>query len=97
MTALEKTPQPGRQKGVPDHNQGKHLTNDSRRGKPPVDSSIADTIAGQMAGAQLVRDLRDGIVAPDLLVTRLREIADDAAKMRGFCRSLQKFIERNLL
>ena len=94
MTAPEKTPQAGRPKGVPDHNPLAHLTNDCHRGKPPVDSSIADTIEGQMAGAQFVRDLCEGIAAPDALYMRLREIADDAAMMRGFCRAAQKYIER---
>ena len=65
----------------------------SLRGKAPFDS-IADTIAGQQEGARFVRDLCDGISAPDALFMRLREIADDAAKMRGFCRALQKYIER---
>ena len=41
-----------------------------------------------------MRDLCDGVSAPDALFMRLREIAGNAAKMRGFCRALQKYIER---
>ena len=56
--------------------------------------AIGDTIAGQQEGVRFMRELCDGIAAPDALCLRLREIADDAAKMRGFCRALQKYIER---
>ena len=65
----------------------------SHRGKAPFDS-IADTIAGQQEGARFVRDLCDGISAPDALFMRLRELASDTPRRRGFCRALQKHIER---
>ena len=68
----------------------------SPRGKDadaPFDS-IAAAIAGQQAGACFVRDLRDGMAAPDALCLRLRELAGDAARLRGFCRALQKQLER---
>lgn len=96
MTAPEKTPQAGRPKGVPDHNQRNHLTNDSHRGKAQGKSqldAIAAAIAGQRAGAEIVRALRDGIAAPDALLDRLREI-DDAATLRAFCRVIQKTLEQ---
>ncbi len=70
------------------------FSNTAHRGKAAPFDSIADTIAGQQQGVRFVRDLRDGVSAPDALLMRLREIAGDAAKMRGFCRTLQKFIER---
>ena len=59
----------------------------------PFDA-VAQTILGQGEARHFLRDLRDGLAAPDALFMRLREIADDAAKMRGFCRALQKYIER---
>ena len=95
MTTTEKMPRAGRPRGVPDQNPRRHFTNSAtpRKAAAPFDS-IADTIAGQQEGASFVRGLRDGVSAPDAMLIRLREIAGNAAKLRGFCRALQKFIER---
>ena len=97
MTTTEKTPRAGRPRGVPpDQNSRRHLTNSAtpRKAAAAPFDSIADTIAGQQDGARFIRGLRESYCEPDALATRLQEIADDAATMRGFCRALQKFIER---
>ena len=88
------TPQAGRPRGAPDHNQRNHFTNSVKPRKAAPFDSIADTIAGQIEGSRFVRDLCAGVSAPDAMFMRLREIAGNAAKMRGFCRALQKYIER---
>lgn len=98
MTAPEKTPQAGRPRVVPDQNPRNHLTNSVKPRKAaaaPFDS-IADAIAGQQEGVRLVRDLRTTFASPDALLLRLRENLGNAAKMRGFCRALQKIIEQGL-
>ena len=79
--------------GGPCQNPDPNCSIASHRGNAQFDA-IADTIAGQRAGAQFVRDLCDGISAPDAMFIRLQEIAKAPAKLRGFCRALQKFIER---
>ena len=61
--------------------------------KAPFDA-IAQTIVGGREGNQFIRALRESYREPDALAKRLQEIADDAARTRGFCRALQKFIER---
>lgn len=70
-----------------------HFSTAVLRGKAPF-NSIADTIAGQQEGSRFVRDLCDGVSAPDALLIRMRENLGNAAKMRGFCRAIQKYIER---
>ena len=97
VTTTEKTPRAGRPRGVPDQNPRRHFTNSAtpRKAAAPFDS-IADTIAGQQEGVRLVRDLRTTFASPDALLLRLRENLGNAAKMRGFCRALQKIIEQGL-
>lgn len=56
--------------------------------------AIGDTIAGQTEGSRFVRDLVDGTAAPDALHQRLRELASDTSRLRGFCRAIQKYIEQ---
>ena len=78
---------------------GSHYTrpdfsNNAHRGKSQQFNAIADTIRGQEEGARFVRELCDGLADPDAIFMRLREIAEDAAATRGFCRALQKYIER---
>ena len=89
MTDAEKAAR----QGGPCQNAHPYFSNRLRNADAPFDS-IAAAIAGQREGASFVRDVRDGIAAPDALFMRLQEIADDAAATRGFCRALQKFIER---
>ena len=93
MTQSE-TPQAGRPRGAPDHNQRNHFTNSVKPRKVAPFDSIADTIAGQQEGSLFLRDLRTTFASPDALFLRLRENLGNAAKMRGFCRALQKFIEK---
>ena len=96
MTAQKKTPQIGGSRGVSGSSCKQIVAQPrERREELKVASfdAIADAIAGQMAAAQFVRDLRGNIVAPDLLFARLRGITDDAA-MRGFCRVIQKTLEQ---
>ena len=71
-----------------------HFSTAVLRGKAAPFKAIGDTIAGQTEGSRFVRDLVDGTAAPDALFMRLREIAGNAAKMRGFCRATQKYIEQ---
>ena len=70
-----------------------HFSSAAHRGKAPFDL-ISEAIAGQEEGRGFVRDLADGASVPDALFMRLRQIAGNAAKMRGFCRAVQKFVER---
>ena len=72
-----------------------HSSNVATQCNAPFDS-IDETIAGQADGSRFVRDLRDGIAAPDAMFVRLQEIATDTAKLRGFCRALQKALERSV-
>ena len=65
-----------------------------RNADAPFDS-VADTIAGQQDGDRFIRGLREIYYDPDALATRLQEIAGDAARLFGFCRALQKQLERN--
>ena len=76
------------QGGGPCQNTHPHSSN--RR----LHNAIAQTIVGGREGDQFIRALRESYREPDALATRLQEIADDAARTRGFCRALQKFIER---
>lgn len=76
------------------HISPRNFSTASPRGEAAPFNSIADTIAGQQEGARFVRDLCDGVSEPDALHLRLRELAGDAARTRGFCRALQKHIER---
>ena len=79
--------------GGPCQNTYPHFSNRLRNAKAPFDA-IAQTIVGGQEGNRFIRGLRESYCEPDALATRLQEIADDAATMRGFCRALQKFIER---
>lgn len=74
-------------------NTHSHSSNIAAQCNAPFDS-IADTILGQQEGVRFVRDLCDGISAPDAMFIRMQEIATAPATMRGFCRALQKYIER---
>ena len=78
--------------GGPCQNTYPHFSNRLRNAKAPFDA-IAQTIVGGQEGNRFIRGLRESYCEPDALATRLQEIADDAATMRGFCRALQKFIE----
>ena len=73
-----------------------HSSNRLRNAKAPFDA-IAQTIVGGQDGNRFIRGLRESYCEPDALATRLQEIADDAARTRGFCRALQKFMERGVL
>ena len=61
--------------------------------KTHQNTSIDEAIAGHAAGSRFVLDLRDGIALPDAMFVRLQEIAP--AQLRGFCRALQKALERS--
>ena len=61
---------------------------------PHSSNAIAQTIVGGQDGDQFIRALRESYREPDALATRLQEIAGNAARTRGFCRALQKYIER---
>ena len=79
--------------GGPCQNTHPHSSNRLRNAKALFDA-IAQTIVGGQDGNSFIRGLRESYCEPDALATRLLEIADDAATMRGFCRALQKYIER---
>ena len=79
--------------GGPCQNTHPHSSNRLRNAKALFDA-IAQTIVGGQDGNSFIRGLRESYCEPDALATRLQEIADDAARTRGFCRALQKFIER---
>ena len=79
--------------GGPCQNADSHSSNIAAPCNAPFDS-IADTIRGQEEGQRFVLALRDGIASPDALLMRLRELVTSPAATRGFCRTLQKFIER---
>lgn len=80
--------------GGSNHNLPCNFSITSSRGKAERFDVIGDTIRGQEEGRRFVRDLRDGIADPDAIFMRLRELASDTPRRRGFCRALQKFIER---
>lgn len=90
MTAQKKAAR----QGGSNHNLPRNFSITSSRGKAERFDVIADTIAGQQEGSRFVRELCDGISAPDALLMRMRENLGNAAKMRGFCRALQKYIEQ---
>ena len=57
-------------------------------------SRVADVVAGQQEGDRFLRDLLEFQAAPDALATRVSEISGDHSRLIGFCRAIQKFIER---
>lgn len=71
-----------------------HQYNTDLANRKPADFEIAAAITDQRAADRLVSKLRGNIVLPDLLFTCLREMGDDAARLRGFCRAVQKSLER---
>ena len=71
-----------------------NFTSDAHHGKAVGFDAIARAIEGGDAGRRLIRELRESFCEPDTLFEKLREIFNDPARLRGFCRALQKFIER---
>jgi hypothetical protein len=57
---------------------------------------IASTIGGQSEGERFIRDVRELPVAPDVLAIRIREMISEQCRFAGFCRALQKHIERSV-
>lgn len=90
MTAQKKAAR----QGGSSHNLPRNFSIASPRGKAERFDEIAQTIAGGQDGNRFIRGLRESYCDPDALHLRFRELASDAARTRGFCRALQKFIER---
>ena len=57
-------------------------------------SSIGEIIAGQSEGDAFLRGLADNCSVPDALFGRVSALATHPAKLQGFCRAIQKFVER---
>ena len=55
---------------------------------------IAEVIEGQASGAQFIRELDETICDPDRLFRKIMALNNSPAALQGFCRELQKFIER---
>ncbi len=84
--------------GGPCQNTHPYFSNRLRNAKAPSQfDAIAQTIVGVQEGNRFIRGLRESYCDPDALATRLQEIAGDAARTRGFCRALQKFLERGAI
>ena len=56
--------------------------------------AIDEIIAGQAAGDAFLLAVRNSYCATDELYIKFSGIAADRDRLKGFCRSLQKFIER---
>lgn len=60
----------------------------------PQSNSIDEAILGQQQANSFIRELRTDYAAPDALFSRVNALVSSSAQLRGFCRTLQKFIER---
>ena len=54
---------------------------------------IAEIVGGQADGEAFLRSLNE-CTPPDALADRVASMIDSRAKLRGFCRALQKKLER---
>ena len=54
-------------------------------------------ISGMQAAQHLIHGLRDGCAEPDVLLVILRQVqaTNDEGRLKGFCRELQKTLERS--
>ena len=59
-----------------------------------LSNSIEKAIIGQQQADEFIRELRTDYTLPDALFSRVQEMISSAARLRGFCRTLEKFIER---
>lgn len=59
-----------------------------------LSNSIDDAILGQQQANAFIRELRTDYATPDALFARVQELVPSLSQLRGFCRTLQKFIER---
>lgn len=59
----------------------------------PLDD-IGEAIEDQRQAMAMIRGLTAEHLSPDALFLRLQDLASTPARLRGFLRALQKFIER---
>lgn len=59
-------------------------------------AAAVSTIKGVQDAQRLILSIRDGCAPADAVLAGLRlvEATNDAARLRGFCRGLQKTLER---
>ena len=62
----------------------------------PQCNFIAEAIQGQASGAQFIRELDDTICDADRLFHEVYALSNSPAALRGFCRELQKCLERGM-
>ena len=70
------------------------MTGDTERIRDALPNSIDEAIIGQQQANVFIRELRTEYASPDALFARVQELVLSLAQLRGFCRTLQKFIER---
>ena len=72
-----------------------HTPKNTNTSAQTQDGDVIDgIIAGQAAAEDFLIALRRNFLPPDALLNQIASMAPDRDRLKGFCRRLQKFIER---